>query len=265
MFFFERDHIQFHYIDTGEGKPFIFLHGLGGDMQQTAEVFEAQAGIRFISMECRGHGETRPVGRAEGYSFDSFGDDVVALMDHLKVEKAALGGISMGAGVSLNVAIRYPERVNKLILSRPAWLDEPLPENLRVMQEIAGYIQRFGAQEGIGLFRQTEHYLKIQHEAPDVGQSLLRQFTQPRAAETVIKLERMPADVPYRDRKALGRIGVPTLVLGNDIDPLHPAGMAETLAQAIPGARLEWLTSKSLDKARHVQEAKSLIGAFLRS
>ena len=53
------------------------------------------------------------------YSFDTFADHVVALMDHLGIERCHLGGLSMGSAIALNIALRYPDRFKKLILLRP--------------------------------------------------------------------------------------------------------------------------------------------------
>ncbi len=264
MPYFEREGIRFHYVDEGEGMSFIFQHGLGGDVQQTADVFETQAGIRFVSMECRGHGDTRPVGDEGAFTFNHFADDVIALMDSLEIEQAVVGGISMGAGAALNMALRYPARVKGLVLSRPAWLDATMPDNLRVLIEVARYIRQYGAAAGLEHFQQTAIYQAILAEAPDVAKSVLGQFTHPRAEETVVKLERMPQDAPCADRAAWAGIGVPTLVLGNHVDPMHPYAMAEVLAAGIPNARLRELASKSVDKARHVQEVRQFIGEFLR-
>lgn len=264
MPYFEREGIRFHTIDDGEGLPFIFQHGLGGDVQQTADVFEPQAGIRFVSMDCRGHGDTRPVGDEAAFMFDHFADDVIALMDSLEIAQAVVGGISMGAGVALNIALRYPARVKGLVLSRPAWLDQPMPDNLQVLREVARYMRQYGAAAGLEHFQQTPIYQAILAEAPDVAKSVLGQFTHPRAGETVVKLERMPQDAPCADRAAWAGIGVPTLVLGNHVDPMHPYEMAVALAAGIPDARLRELVSKSVDKARHVQEARQFIGEFLQ-
>jgi pimeloyl-ACP methyl ester carboxylesterase len=56
-------------------------------------------------------------------------------MDYLRLPQAIVGGISMGAAVALNFTLRFPERVLGLILSRPAWLDGPLPSNVRIYAE----------------------------------------------------------------------------------------------------------------------------------
>ena len=60
-------------------RPFVFQHGLGGDVSQPAGVFPPPRGFRLISLDCRGHGGTRPLGPADKLSVSSFADDVVAL------------------------------------------------------------------------------------------------------------------------------------------------------------------------------------------
>src|SRR5262249_47436928 len=108
---FKRDVIAFHYLDVGQGTPFVFQHGLGGDVRQPAGLFRPPQGVRLLCLDARAHGRTEPLGSPSALTFDVFGDDLVAWLDYLGVGRAVLGGISMGAGVALNVAVRYPERV----------------------------------------------------------------------------------------------------------------------------------------------------------
>lgn len=263
MPFFQHDSLSFRYTVSGDGFPFIFQHGLGGDVKQPAEVYQPQPGIRMLSLDCRGHGETRPLGDENLLSFDTFADDVIALMDYLDLPEAVVGGISMGAGVSLNLALCCPQRVRGLVLSRPAWLDKPMPPNLANFTQVADHIRHHGAQIGLERFKQSAEYLAVVKEAPDVANSLLAHFSHPRAEETYIKLERLPNDAPCRDLTACASITVPTLILANRSDPPHPFEMAETLASAIPGATLREITSKLVNKERHFVEARTYITAFL--
>src|SRR5436309_8189236 len=99
MPFFSRDGIDLHYRDEGSSLPFFFQHGLGADVSQPSSLFKPPAGIRLLAFDCRGHGETRPLGDPEKISLDSFANDLLALMDHLKIERALVGGISMGAAL----------------------------------------------------------------------------------------------------------------------------------------------------------------------
>lgn len=260
---FQRDGIAFHFRDAGQGVPFVFQHGLGGDANQTFGLFAPPPGYRLLTMECRGHGETRPLGDEKKFSLAAFVDDLCALLDHLALPQVVIGGISMGAAVALMMALRRPERVRGLVLSRPAWLDQPLPPNAALYPVIAQLIRENGAERGLELFVQTAEYLEIARTAPDAAKSLRGQFMHPRAEETVAKLERIPRDAPSHDRQEWKAIAVPTLVLANRQDPIHPFAYGEAIAQLIPHAELRELTPKSTDPERHARETQEFIQSFL--
>jgi pimeloyl-ACP methyl ester carboxylesterase len=263
MPFFYADSITFHYLDVGQGFPFVFQHGLGGDVHQTQDLFVAPLPFRLLTLDCRGHGETRPVGDPAYLGFTPFADDLVALLDKLHLQQAVVGGISMGAAVALNFALRYPQRVQALVLVRPAWLHEPLPANLQVYPRIAALIRRTGAAQASEHFKQTEEYLELQRTFPVAAASLLTQCTRPRAEETVDILERLPRDAPNRNQEDWTHIHVPTLVLVNEHDPIHPFRYGEVLAYAIPGATLEQVTPKAIDAHQHARDIQHAIERFL--
>ncbi|MBK8050451.1 MAG: alpha/beta fold hydrolase [Anaerolineales bacterium] len=141
---FNHDGITFHYLDEGDGLPFVFQHGLGGDVSGPAEVYRLQFGVRYVSMDARGHGATSALGNPADFRFDVLADDLVALLDHLGIEQAVAGGISMGAGEALNLALRHPARVRGLILVRPAWLAEPSPPSAQILAQMGDWIQQVG-------------------------------------------------------------------------------------------------------------------------
>ena len=126
---FQHEGITFSYRETGSGTPFFFQHGLGGDANQTFNLFRPPPGIRLLTLDCRAHGQT-PVGPPEKISLATFTNDLLALMDFLKIEKAIVGGVSMGAAMALSLAIAHPDRVLGLVLDRPAWLDGPRRDNI---------------------------------------------------------------------------------------------------------------------------------------
>jgi len=260
---FQRDGITFQYRDTGQGVPFVFQHGLGGDANQTFGLFTPPLGYRLITMECRGHGETRPLGDPNKISLTTFVDDLCALLDHLALPQVIIGGISMGAAVSLMLTLRFPERVRGLVLSRPAWLDQPMPPNATMFPVIAQLIRQHGAAHGLERFMQSAQYAEVARTAPDAARSLCGQFTHPRAEETVVKLEHIPHDTPSYHRQEWTTITIPTLVLANRQDPIHPFEYGEIITQIIPHAEFQELTSKSVDPVRHAHETQTLIEAFL--
>jgi pimeloyl-ACP methyl ester carboxylesterase len=203
------------------------------------------------------------VGDAGGLNFQTFGEDLRALFEHLGVDRAIVGGVSMGAALALHFALRWPEKVEGLVLSRPAWLEEPCPWNVRMFTLISALLRRHGPQEGLAEFHRTPEHREAAVRWPDVAQSLSLQFQQPGAAQSVDKLERIITDRPHPDRAAWGAIRVPTLVLGNREDPIHPFEYAEELAGAIPGAALREIAPKSAGVERHAADVQRALEEFL--
>lgn len=261
---FTRDGLNFHYRETGVGTPFFFQHGLGGDVSQPFGLFQPPAGFRLLAFDCRGHGETQPLGDPQSIALAAFADDLRALMDHLEIEHAVVGGISMGAAVALNFTLRFPERVLGLVLSRPAWLDEPNPWNVERFHLIAELVRQHGARRGQEFFKATEVYREALRRWPDVAASLAMQFEHPRIEQSVFKLERIINDRPNADRREWQAIHVPTLVLANRQDPIHPFEYGQILAGLIPNAEFQELTSKSVSKERHGTEVQRFLVEFLQ-
>jgi pimeloyl-ACP methyl ester carboxylesterase len=269
---FQRNGIDFHYLDIGQGMPFVFQHGIGGDIRQPAGLFRPPKDIRLLCLDARAHGQTQPLGDPSALSFDVFGDDLVAWLNHVGVARAIIAGISMGAGVALNVAVRYPERVAGLVLFRPAWLDGPMPpENVARYAAIARLLRNVGAaadadqalRGAVAEFEASDDYRELLASSPDTAQSLRGQLTNERAVDAVARLERLPPDRPLADLRAVAAIQFPVLVLAHRQDPIHRFGFGKRLAGAIPGARLIELTPKSIARARHGAEVQACLEAFL--
>jgi sugar phosphate isomerase/epimerase/pimeloyl-ACP methyl ester carboxylesterase len=262
---FRHDGIEFHYQTDGFGVPFFFEHGLGADTTQPFGLFRPPGGVRLISFDCRAHGLTQPVGPPEKISLAAFAEDLLALMDYLRINKAVVGGISMGAAVALNFALRHPERLLGLVLDRPAWLDGPRQDNVAVFAAIAGLLRQHGAENGLALFKQSEIYARTLAFSATTAQSLASQFLRPRAEETVVRLEKIPLDAPGCDRWQWRAIAVPALVLANDHDSIHPLEYGVTLAREIPGAQFKELTPKSVSLELHQEETQRFLEDFLLS
>ena len=263
MPFFEHDGIRFHYRESGAGLPFVFQHGLGADSNQTFDLFRPPAGVRLLTLECRAHGETRPVGPEEKISVEQSTEDLRAFLDALGIEQAVVGGISMGAAITLRFTLEKPERVLGLVLSRPAWLDESRADGMKVFSTIANFIRKYGAWEGAKRYQDTIAYQEVRAVSPDNAKSLLGQFAGPRADETVAKLERIPRYIPAHKRADWRRIHVPTLVLANRLDEIHPFEFGEALAQGIPSAQFVELTPKAVSLARHGEDVQRALTEFL--
>jgi pimeloyl-ACP methyl ester carboxylesterase len=151
---------------------------------------------RMIAMDCRGHGQTEAKFGPARISFAQFAEDLAMLLDSLNIERAVVGGISMGAGVALAFALAHPERITGLVLVRPAWLDHSFPPNLRWFPLAAGFLQEYPADEAAQRFAQVPEFSELKAASKPAADSLLGQFRRPHARERAGILAGMPASVP---------------------------------------------------------------------
>lgn len=259
---FTNNGVTLNYQETGRGLPFIFQHGLGADLTQPFALFNPPEDVRLIGFDARAHGSSQP-GPIEQISLRTFADDLRALLNHLKIDRAVVGGISMGAAIALNFATRFPENVTGLILSRPAWVDGPNPFNVKMFGLIANLINTVGPEEGLRLFQQSTEFAELQREFPDTAASFCNQFRSPRARESAANLSRLPGDSPIDNIESLHTIRVPTLILANDLDPIHPLDYGLRLAAEIPNAEFREIPSKSRDLPAHLTAVQSHLEEFL--
>ena len=126
----------------------------------------------------------------------------------------------------MNVALRYPDRVLGLVLSRPAWIDRPLPENVRsLLDDRPADPRARGPRKGSNSFATSPEFQAMERESPDCARSLVGQFEQPRAEECVARLERLAVDTPVPIAALYGNLKVPTLDPGQSPGPDPSVGL----------------------------------------
>lgn len=225
-----------NYSDDGPGRVVVLLHGFPHDLT----IWDAQrttlgSVYRLICPDLRGHGKTPA---PEGvYTIDTMADDVIELLDALKInEQVVLGGLSMGGYVALSIAARYPERIRGLMLiDTRAGADSP--EAARGREELARQVE---ASQDAGPVV-TTMLPKMLGEATRLHRPELvarvgdqMEQTAPRAIAGALR-----GMAGRTDRTAgLGRISVPTLVMVGAEDAITPPAQARAMAEAIPGAQL---------------------------
>lgn len=100
----------------GKGPPILLLHGNHEDGRYFQKQVESLSRhFTVITIDSRGHGHSSHGNRP--LNFDLFADDVIAVLDHLQIEQAHVLGFSDGGSTAISLALRYPERVNRLILN----------------------------------------------------------------------------------------------------------------------------------------------------
>ena len=226
---------RLHYERHGEGtRVLVFLHGLllDGQMNRRLAADLADAGNTVILLDLPGHGGSDKPRHASAHRIDSYAHYVVALLDELGIDEAVVGGVSLGANVSLQVAVQAPDRVRGLVVEMPV-LEWAVPAAAMVFLPLLLGVHY--AAPVVRALASIARQLPGTRIAPlDSVVSMLS--SEPEEAAAVLHGMLVgPVTPTYEDRLA---INVPALVIGHKIDVIHPFTDADHLARQLPNARL---------------------------
>jgi len=126
-------------------------------------------------------------------------------------------------------------------------------------------IEKHGRERAWQLFEKSEVYTSLQESFPQTARSLQETFSAPGIEGSVSSFRSILASTPFDSFEDLRQIDVPTLVLGNHNDPIHPFEYAERLAASIPPARLREIPSKAKDLEGHQRELRGCVAEFLNT
>ncbi|MEH6550035.1 MAG: alpha/beta hydrolase [Pseudomonadales bacterium] len=234
----------------GTGQDLVFLHGLGADLRQAMAATHSLQGCRVLCIDMPGHGDSVSSDQSL-FSFNAFADAVVALLDELDIDSAVWGGISMGSGIALNAALRYPNRVDALLLVRPAWLDTPAFPQLGIISEIGEWITAKGVEEARDRLVETTVYKRALQLSQLCADSIAGLLTRSQATAAAGVLQAMVRDQPFETMDDLVRLDIPVLVFGNKNDPLHPKELAIRLSSGLSRPRYIDLPARYLEPEKH--------------
>lgn len=230
--------ITLAYGDRGKGLPLVLIHGfpLCRKIWRPQAEALAKAGCRVITPDLRGFGES---GLAPGtVSMDVYADDIVALMDHLGIDKGVVGGMSMGGYVLLNLLERYPDRVAApiLIVTKAGGDDEAGKARRTALAEAC---RTQGSLPVAELFRSLLFAPATLADNPGLVEEVFgwMRATDPQgAAAGLIAMRERKDCVPL-----LGGFGQPALVIGADQDQAIPLENSRIIAAGLPHAELRIL------------------------
>lgn len=215
-------------------RPIVLIHGLLLPRKHHYPLADALAerGNRVILIDLLGHGDSDRPGHSRYYSMELFARQVVALLDHLDIDEAVIGGTSLGANVALEVATHAPGRTRGMFLEMPV-LERAAPAAAVIFLPL------------VIAFAEATRPIEL-------AAKLVRRIPRGRSLYTNVVLDVLSADpipsaavlhglltgrlAPHPDDRH--KLDQPALIVGHDRDILHPFSDARALARELPNVEL---------------------------
>jgi pimeloyl-ACP methyl ester carboxylesterase len=217
---FKYGNVEIAYLDEGEGKPIVLVHGFASNKEVNWVApgwvtALTRAGRRAIALDNRGHGQSSKLYDPADYHSTKMAEDVRALLDYLEIERADVMGYSMGARITAYLTLNNPARVRSAVLGGLG---------IRLV-------------EGVGLPESIADALEAPSlaDVTDPTGRLFRAFAEQTKSDLRALAACMRGSRQTLSREQVASIAVPLLVAVGSKDPI--AGSAEALAGLIPGAR----------------------------
>jgi pimeloyl-ACP methyl ester carboxylesterase len=229
-----RDKHTLTYDEYGTGdRVLVLVHGLlmNRRMYERLAPEMASRGNRVVCVDLLGHGRSDRPTDPGVYSMTAFADQVRALLDHLELDRAAIGGTSLGANVGLEFAAWHPDRAKALFVEMPV-LENALTAVAVIFTPIIVAL-RFGTPVMKAIANVTSRIPRSNYFV-DLGLDWVRQDPEPSA--DVLEGLLLGRSAPPREDRT--RLDHPALVIGHPNDPLHPFNDADQLVEEMPNARL---------------------------
>lgn len=256
---FDSSGVQLYYEIHGQGpRILVFMHGilLDASLNRRLATDLAALGNRVILLDLPGHGLSEKPRRASFHRMDTYADHVVALLDHLGIDKAVIGGVSLGGNVSLLVAAQAPERVQGLVIEMPV-LEWALPAAAATF--IPMLLAVHFAQPVVS--RLASVFRRLPRTGYGPLDSLMGALSnEPKETAAVLHGILAGPIAPTVDQRAATVVSA--LVIGHRVDRIHPFHDAEQLARRLPNGRL--LEANSMLELRvHPQRLTTEINQLL--
>ena len=210
--------LHMYYETHGSGRPLILLHGGLGSGGMFAPVMpQLAAGHQVIAVDLQGHGRTADIDRP--LSIELMADDIAALIRHLRLEKPDVVGYSLGGGVALFTAAKYPELVDRLVVVSAHARSDAIPAEMRAQQ---GQVNAAAAE----FMKDTpmyQGYVAVAPRPEDFGRLL------DKVGESMA--------VPFDYSDVVRGLQVPTLIACADADMAPPRHYVEMFALLDGGLR----------------------------
>lgn len=232
---FDFDGHRLVYDEYGTGaRVVVLLPGLLFSRKMHRPLAEtlSERGHRVLCLDLLGHGDSDRPPEMVNYGMTTFGRQAIALLDHVEVDQAVLGGTSLGANATLEAAAAAPERVRGLLVEMPVLDNALLGCALAFTPLLVGLT--FGAPAARLLGQVARLTPRTGSLLPDMMLDWVSQDPKP-SASVLQGLFFGRVAPPSEERRAIDQ---ETLVIGHYRDPIHPFSDSDMLVRELPNARL---------------------------
>lgn len=254
-----------HYDIHGSGDALVLIPGFAsGAWSWSWQIDEFATKFRVITFDPRGISRS-PIGQGESVSIPSIADDIVALLEKLEIEKAHILGISFGGFVALDFALRFPERVKRLVLASTSFGG---PRHVAPSMDV---LAAFASTDGLNTADRIRKYLTVAF-SPDFvetnGEAVDR-FCDLREKNFVpreVYMQQLQAALSFDVEDRVSKINAETLVITGDNDVVVPTQNSRNLAAAIPNSTLRFISgSGHMAFVEQASEFNRIVTDFLDS
>ena len=223
--------ISLHFVEKGRGKPLILLHGNGEDgsyFEHQIDCFSVD--YRVIAIDTRGHGKS-PRGE-KPFTIVQFAEDLHDFMDENGIDQAILLGFSDGGNIALTFALKYPDRVEKMII------------------------------DGANLFPSG---VKALYQWPiEIGYRIAKMFAKKsEEAKKNAEMLGLMVNEPHIDPSQLAQLKMPVLVVAGTKDMIKDK-QTRLIYKSLPNARLTILEGDHFVANKNYEAFNSAVAAFLK-
>jgi pimeloyl-ACP methyl ester carboxylesterase len=232
------------YNIDGSGEPLFLIQGLtGGRNDWFFQMRAFKKHYKVVTFDNRGAGSTDK--RDESYDIRTMADDTIGLMDHLKVDRAHILGMSLGSLIAQEIAINYPDRIMKLILVAAIVYGEGMREITEGMREALGLRENYSEEEARNVMNNIdfmEYFTKV--TGLSFNKKLVRVMIIPLSKIHAKRIGReglmgqLHAASTCDTLDKIQTIKAPTLVLTGTEDKVVSPHSSEVIADRIPNAKL---------------------------